>query len=373
MKYGAIMYQKTRNIGDDILTYAGTRFLPRIDYWIERERMEEFCPDEGEPVAVIMNGWYLHTKWNWPPSKYIIPKLMGFHYDRRPALSQDRGGGVGFEFLTGIGKEYLDAYGPVGCRDYPTMEKFRELGIDAYFSGCLTLTLPHMPETPDKGSYICLVDLDRRVEDKLSRLLKRKGVDVRIITHTRRELYTLPPEERLENVKELLTQYQNARCVVSKRLHCLLPCLAMETPAFLIDKRQNNDRFIPYYDFLHRCTVSEFMKNQYSYDFLNPPANKADYLPYREKLIADVERFVNEMEKVDDQSIEALIKTSYSDVEVQCWRHDLLLQILNEWDDFQRSQTNVTTVRGELRKIYSILKKAPRWLSKQIRIRWNRI
>ena len=36
MKYGLVVYKDTDNIGDDILSYAAMRFLPRIDYIIDR-------------------------------------------------------------------------------------------------------------------------------------------------------------------------------------------------------------------------------------------------------------------------------------------------------------------------------------------------
>lgn len=35
MKYGIVYYKDTANLGDDILTYAGTKFLPHIE--IERQ------------------------------------------------------------------------------------------------------------------------------------------------------------------------------------------------------------------------------------------------------------------------------------------------------------------------------------------------
>ena len=37
MKYGIVYYKDTANLGDDILTYAGTKFLPHIDYYIDRQ------------------------------------------------------------------------------------------------------------------------------------------------------------------------------------------------------------------------------------------------------------------------------------------------------------------------------------------------
>ena len=43
--------------------------------------------------------------------------------------------------LQGKNLEYLKEHEPIGCRDYYTVGLLKEKGIDAYFSGCMTLTL----------------------------------------------------------------------------------------------------------------------------------------------------------------------------------------------------------------------------------------
>ena len=46
MKYGVIYYNNTHNLGDDILSYAGKQFLPQVDYYIDREHLDVFIPNE---------------------------------------------------------------------------------------------------------------------------------------------------------------------------------------------------------------------------------------------------------------------------------------------------------------------------------------
>ena len=36
MKYGLLVFKETDNIGDDIQAYAAERFLPKVDYYIDR-------------------------------------------------------------------------------------------------------------------------------------------------------------------------------------------------------------------------------------------------------------------------------------------------------------------------------------------------
>ena len=334
MKYGILYNKNNMNIGDDIQAYATARFLPQIDYFIDREHIDEFKPDNEEPVAVIMNAWYMWAKWNWPPSKYIVPKMIGFHYADHQ-IARQPGSPIKYEFLEGLGGEYLKAYGPVGCRDHFTEKKLAEIGIDSYFSGCITMTLPKMPERKNKGEYICLVDLEKRVMKKLVPLLEAKGIEVKVITHNRERDSQMNWEERCDMVKEMLTVYQNARCVVTKRLHCSLPCLAMDVPVFIIKEMEDDIRFDPYYDFFYRTTVTKFLKDEYEYDFLNPPPNKGLHKPYREQLIKSCEEFVNSV-KDGSNNINDFIKTTYTDDEVREWRHDTMKKAMNDWLSFSR-------------------------------------
>lgn len=335
MKYGLILNKNNLNIGDDIQAFATARFLPQVDYFIDREYMDDFRPEEDEPVAVIMNAWYMWHKWNWPPAKNIIPLFVGFHYADHQ-LAKQPGSPIKYEFLNGIGGDYLKAYGPIGCRDYYTRDQLQALGIESYFSGCITMTIPKMPETSEKGSYICLVDLEEKVANKMKKLLAEKNMDVRVITHNRERNSEMSWEDREKQVTDLLTLYQNARCVVTKRLHCALPCLALETPVFMIKEMEDDIRFDPYYDFLHRTTVTKFMKDEYSYDFMNPPANKDDYKKYREELITHITEFVDRM-KQETRGVDDLVKTTYTPDEVLVWRHDVMKESMNLWFDKYRA------------------------------------
>ncbi len=46
MKFGLIVYKDTEIIGDDIQSYVSTKYLPRIDYIIERGNVTSFVPKE---------------------------------------------------------------------------------------------------------------------------------------------------------------------------------------------------------------------------------------------------------------------------------------------------------------------------------------
>lgn len=331
MKFGILYNKSNMNIGDDIQAYATARFLPGIDYYIDRENIDSFTPENDEPVAVIMNAWYMWRKWNWPPSKFIHPLMVGFHYADHQLANQWYGSPLKYQFLEGIGGDYLNAYGPVGCRDKFTLKKLKEIGVDAYFSGCITLTIPKMPEREDKGKYICVVDVVKKAREKFREDYGDK-IEIREISHLRERDETISWEERKKSVEELLTVYQNARCVVTRRLHCALPCLAMGVPVLLVRGDEDDTRFDPYYDLLHRATVDDFMEDNFEYDFLNPPENSGGYKEYADSLTKTVTEFVAAA-KDDNRSADELCKTTYTEQDVINWRHDVMKNALEIWLD----------------------------------------
>lgn len=345
MKYGLIVHHSTKNIGDDIQALATSYFLPREDYIIKREQLDSFVSKNKEHVAVLMPGWYLWNKWNWPPSEYIIPKFISFHYSNRTI---GRRTDEPFEelFLTGLGKEYMNAYGPIGVRDYYTQDWLERLGINSYFSSCITTTLPQMPKTKDNGKYICFVDIkNEKVEKQIESQVF--NIEIRKITHNIKEEHFKDKwVKRKKRVEELLTVYQNAKCVITTRLHCVLPCLAMGVPVLLIAENKKGHRFIPYYDWLHVATPEEILKEDSSFDFMNPPANKELHLPYREKLINTAKEFISEIGTAENLG---KYTKEFSNQDIITWRHDLMKQVLISWG---------TKRRAEYSELEKLMKKA---------------
>ena len=329
MKYGVLFNKGNVNLGDDIQAYATARFYPSLDYFVDREHIHEFQSENNEPVAVIMNAWYMWEKWHWPPARCIVPHMVGIN-DADHELSLQPGTPLKYEALEGLGGEYLKAYAPIGCRDYYTMNQMKKLGIDCYFSGCITLTLPQMPIVKPEKEYICIVDVDARVKNRLVKLLGNSGYELKIMTHTGERDENRTWEQRKEKVEELLTTYRNAKCVITKKLHCSLPCLSQGTPVVLIKQMDDDIRFSPYYDFLHYIKTDDFLAGNYDYDFTNPKPNKPDYKPVREALIRSCEEFVARM-STEERSAEELDRFTVSDAEVDRWRYDLMDQTLHMW------------------------------------------
>ena len=174
MKYGLLINENNQNIGDDIQAYAEAQFLPRVDVMVDREHLDTFSYGDGtEPVALIMGAWFMWHKYNWPPARQIVPYVIGYHhFNRNENLVKSSSSAVAItdQHYDGVGGQWFRDHGPVGCRDLYTCNVFEEKGIPNYFSGCVTLTLPKMPETPDAGTYIVCVDLNKDVEAKVREL-----------------------------------------------------------------------------------------------------------------------------------------------------------------------------------------------------------
>lgn len=282
MKYGLIIYNLTDNLGDDILTYAAYQFLPSVDYIIDRENVDTFIPNEKEYVAVIFNGWFLYNKFNWPPSEYIYPLFIGIHF------SPNQRWGIGDEYLDGLGKEYLKKYQPIGCRDEDTLRKMQERNIEAFFSGCLTLTLQPFSGI-NKINKVLLVDLDKDICEFVS---EKVGSDnVEIISHDIKEKGK-SWNERKNIVENRLKKYQSASLVITTRLHCALPCLALGTKVLMIsrDTEDYDNRISSYDKYLNTCTVEELLSGQV--DMHNIPDNSDDYKLLAQNIREKCESFI---------------------------------------------------------------------------------
>ncbi len=232
MRYGLLTYSTT-NLGDDIQSLAAEQFLPRTDVLVDRDRLDQCAC--VEPMALICNGWWTHRPAAWPPPARIRPLLISMHINHRAAA----------RFTQPELREYYQRHGPVGCRDTHTLDMFLGNGIDAYFSGCLTLTFPRF-EGP-RGDQIVLADplgtADRlnfagKWWQSIPQTVRRS---VLLVNHEVRA--DTPKPQRRTRAQWFLDLYSRARLVVTSRLHAALPCLALGTPVIFVETGYEPTRF----------------------------------------------------------------------------------------------------------------------------------
>lgn len=353
MKYGLLVNEGNTNLGDDIQSYAESQFLPSVDVIVDRENLDVFKYGDGsEPVALIMGAWFMWHKYNWPPVNQIVPLNVGYHhYNRSQNVVESTGYSLPIyeEHYSGVGGQWFKDHGKVGARDMYTCEVLDRNGIPNYFSGCVTLTLPKQKETEDKGSYVVLVDLNPKVEKKVRSLLD-KNVRIERVSHKTKNIKGASWEERKQRTIEYLTLYQNARFVVTRRLHVALPCLAMGVPVMVIVPEKMNDpnRFEPYRKWLHYCTNAEFLNNGYSgFDFINGTANKEDYLETRNTLTNTIKDFISNCEKNKKKSLDFFNHPSYDELEMLRWKTSMMRGILKKSFTESKSLWNLVRMYRE--------------------------
>lgn len=226
-----------------------------------------------------MDG-YMHHPNNWPPAPQINPLFVALHINtsaKEQMLSDDS-------------IAYFKQYSPIGCRDYNTMNMLKEKGVDAYFSGCLTLTLGRKYKTEECDGKIYIVDPCCNIESfsllkKISfvflfliniypiiKLLKQNlyksySLKKRILHLTafyteyrkilsRKDLlsaeyinHEIPlfkvsqdtQQQYMDYAEDLVKRYSKAKLVITSRIHCALPCLGLETPVIYIDHAEKHE------------------------------------------------------------------------------------------------------------------------------------
>lgn len=245
-EYGVI-HAFTNNIGDDIQTLAAIQFLKKkgiTNYtFIDRETLSTYS---GKPITVIMNGWFLHNWGNFPPSKNIHPIFISIH--------------IAHDIIIKNNVEYFKTYQPIGCRDIATVNKFKEYGIDAYFSGCLTLLLNESESIKVKDEYFkkYLVDIHKDWQPDIGNI--KMNIDLEKYKDFEKiEAQNIIPQnifrninQRLELAISLLEKYKSAELIITTRLHCILPCRSFGTNCiFIHNDYYNNKRFSGFHEVIN--------------------------------------------------------------------------------------------------------------------------
>ena len=317
------------NIGDYIQICAAEQFMPRINLEIERDGLNKKLKKK---TIIILNGWFTNHPENWPPDRNLHPLFISFHL-------QPESGQKILSVRENI--EFLKKNQPIGCRDFNTVKMLEEKGIKAYFSYCLTSTLDIKYNSQNKRGGVFIVDplysQDFGIIKKFSlkkmifsppikKLFKLKDV---IFPKSKIEDF-IPKEvvdkaEKIEHyindktnhqdlmkqAKTLLKKYASAKLVITSRIHCAIPCLALGTPVLFIlnglrDENQHMSRFRGLLDHINILSLQKkeevnslFGKKINCYhpceiDWDNPPKNPDTFKNYAESLKKKCYQFIKQ-------------------------------------------------------------------------------
>jgi hypothetical protein len=180
-----------------------------------------------EDTWTLCFGWFMHPlfrmRHGFPLHRNLRPIFISFHCNKRGLLTPDA-------------IEYLQRYGPVGCRDWNTVYLLRSVGVPAFFSGCLTTTIdtvfPDLPQRPGHDAPLAYVDMEEVPEDAPA------------YHHSDEAVRTRPFVANVEHALELLETYRrDHRGVVTTRLHCYLPVRAIGVDVDFRPSNRSDIRF----------------------------------------------------------------------------------------------------------------------------------
>ncbi len=204
-----------------------------------------------------MNGWFMYKTKNWPISPNIKPLFVSFHLNAHIANTLlNKKGNI----------DYFKKYEPIGCRDFYTVNILKKYGVESYYSSCLTTTLSKIdiPKTDDIIFFDVLFNLDKKAYyERVPRHYYRDLIKFKLpkLGNHKEYLKSIFPAEivdkskfetafykekgttandRFNEAERLLKIFASAKLVITSRIHCALPCLAMRTPVIFVMGGLNN-------------------------------------------------------------------------------------------------------------------------------------
>lgn len=249
-------YPDSVNIGDEIQTIAAVHAIKSLGLGVKGylNRDNPVAHDSGD--ILIINGWFSISQETFPLSKNIVPVFSNLHISSTYLTPN--------KMLAKQSIAYLEEKSPIGCRDRETERMLNAMGIDAYFNYCLTLTFDkRTTQEAAKADTIFIVDLDTFVP--LPRNLKNEKIE-----YVKHNLSIKFPHDVKMNIADnVLHMYKTrATLVVTSRLHCALPCIAMGIPVVVLGDHHDKrlllvEEFIPvhpYFSLDMRGEISQMDK-----------------------------------------------------------------------------------------------------------------
>lgn len=321
-KFGLLTYPATPyyNVGDYIQSLAAKQYIPSVDVFVKREKLKSY---DGISVNMIMNSWYMYNTEEFPPSPKINPLFVSFHLNAN----------VKDKILGSMATvEYLKKHGPIGCRDLYTHQSLQSAGIPSFFSGCLTTTLDikykwdgirkgiiladPMVNLPNKDTikYSLKHFLKAVLTRNILKLGERKNLlnklvskdildDAEWLHHKLSGKHS--EEKRFQEAERFLSKFAKAELVITSRIHCALPCLALGTPVIFINygffNKSDQSRFEGIMDLFNTLNIDKKGNIRANFDFdpdkkitLNTIKSNPDrHVQYAEELKKTCKAFVN--------------------------------------------------------------------------------
>jgi hypothetical protein len=285
--FGLLSYNYSYNLGDEIQSIAGQQFLPQVDYLVDRDTSSLSFPagkpslpsnSINSPIHLIANGWFDGQYCRFPFPEEIDPLFISFHInetDHSKDSMYDVLSGLKIPFKSLASHlDYLKKYEPIGCRDLATVTKLRDYGIQAEWSGCLTLTLRNPFQT--RNDEILIVD-SHIMCPKLVKQIIPESILQRSIKISQAISQIKPHEEKMQLAQQFLNRLAQAKLVITSRLHTAMPCLAFGTPVIFLTEEPSDIRFTGLINFVKSYTTGDQLDVDLE-TYQNPPSSELNTL-----------------------------------------------------------------------------------------------
>lgn len=217
---------ETPNLGDDLQTLVAAHLIPRQTRFLRRESI--WRRPDSDRLRILMNYWFTSGRLMFAPHEAIEPIYHGFAMGKPEMLKRGW-------------RAHLKRHEPIGCRDMSTVELLRSVGIDAYWSGCITMFLGRwyeQPESPGRGP-VYIVDVAEKARHLIPAHLRSGAIS---LSNTCPDIIRRDPVRRWGQIARINDRLRDASLVITKRLHTALPCAGFGIPVALIVEDKDNDR-----------------------------------------------------------------------------------------------------------------------------------
>ena len=233
METGILGFIGSKNIGDYIQTKAvidlvGSKNIKILD----RENLDKY---NENVIKTIINGWFMESPENWPPSEKIKPLFISFHLN--PSIQ--------VELLKDRSLKYFKRHEPIGCRD-TTIDRNNYLKSKTQSEGIIVIgAFDRLKPTLDyKSSFKLLLSILKYPLKKIDYSLKLfqfnrhlNNQDFKIKRYN--QLTKKPIKSHNEGLKlaaEMLEKIAESEVMITSRIHAALPALAMGLKVIFIDQ-----------------------------------------------------------------------------------------------------------------------------------------
>lgn len=249
MKYAILSYEEKKlkldgndkqNMGDWIQVIAAEMLFEEFginDYMhISRNSIQNYT---GQEISLLYNGWNsfsdleIYENRQFPIPSNILPVFFSFNLEGT--------------YVPDKAIEQMKLFGPIGCRDEGTVERLKKYDIPCFLSGCITSLLPQRVND-DKQTKTIVVDipieLEKMIPQELMETIEYRTNMYKVDRITGEKVMTREEAKKSYNAakEQLVYLRDNAKLVITGRLHVAAPCIAMGIPVVLV-KKNYDERF----------------------------------------------------------------------------------------------------------------------------------